>query len=197
MKLLNYIITPDFIPHTKFHRASWYREPNQCEWYWCGIPRTKYHLDVDESFYETLDQPLVRIVKHLHDRGIATTPSCTGHIQNAEFYETRWDSLKEQEQRVHTTGITLHNPETDHQIKYKNLDYKLPWSKNKFVQYGMKHGKFGCLGIIPGKHKYPSKIPGFAVKKDGPFVIYLTKSESIPEIYEKWNDFSNHIIKSI
>ena len=197
MKLLNYIITPDFIPHTKFHRASWYHEPDQCEWYWCGLPRTKWHIDQDDSFYSTLDKPLVRVVKYLHDKGFHTTPTCAGHIQPESFYSKRWDSLKSQEHRAKTSGIDLHNPETDHTIHYKNPDYKLPWSKKQFVNTGMKHGKYGCLGILSKKKSVPTNIPRFAVKTDGPFTIYITKSESAEEIQDKWKQFTKTIMNSL
>jgi hypothetical protein len=190
VKLLNYIVTPDFIPHSKFHRASWYHEPDRCEWYWCGLPRTKWHLDQDDDFYSTLDKPLIGVVKYLHDRGLATTPSCAGHIQDKSFYESRWDSLKSQEQRAKTSGIKLYNPETEHELSYKNPDYKLPWPRDKFVDIGMKHGKYGCLGIVAGKHKMPN-VPGFIIKKDGLFVIYITKSDTADEITDKWNRFEN------
>lgn len=187
-------MTPNFIPHTKFHRASWYNEPGQCEWYWYA-PRKSWKLDRSSEFYASLDEPLQDIVKILHRRGMYTTPSCAGHIQNIEFYENIWDTLKQQSQRIQNGGIQLVNPETKHSIHYNNPTYKLPWSKPTFTQIAMQHGPIGCLGIYSGKQNasLPDRVPGFIIKRDGAFTIYLTKSDSKPEIAEKWNQFKQLI----
>lgn len=183
-------MTPNFIPHTKFHRASWYNEPGQCDWYWYA-PRKSWKLNRDKNFYDSLDLQLVDIVKMLHARGMLTTPSCTGHVRDESYYSDIWNSLKQQESRIQKNGIQLVNPENNHAVQYKDSAYKLPWSEQKFVSTGMKHGPIGCLGVHPGKHRnqLPDRVPGFITKQDGAFTIYLTKSDSADEIAEKWNQF--------
>lgn len=187
-------MTPDFIPHTKFHRASWYNEPGQCEWYWY-TPRKSWKLNTDKTFYDSLDQELTDIVKQLHKQGMLTTPSCAGHDRADSHYENIWDSLNKQKQRIRKSGIQLVNPETNHMLQYKDPTYELPWSKKRFVDIATKHGSIGCLGIHPGKHQnmLPDKVPGFIKKQDGPFTIYLTRSADAADIAKKWNMFKQKI----
>jgi hypothetical protein len=187
-------MTPDFIPHTRFHHASWYNEPGQCDWYWYA-PRKSWKLNRDESFYASLDSELKDIVKMIHSKGMLTTPSCAGHVRDKSYYSDIWKSLKQQESRIQKNGIQLVNPETQHSIQYKDPTYHVPWSEKHFVKIGSKHGKIGCLGIHPGKHAnmLPKRVPGFITKQDGPFTIYLTKSDTADEIAEKWNQFK-HLI---
>lgn len=188
-------MTPNFIPHTKFHRASWYHEPGQCEWYWY-TPRKSWKLDRSDSFYNSLDAPLHDIVKLLHKRGIYTTPSCAGHVQDSIFYENIWDTLNQQSKRIRSGGIQLVDPETKHSIQYNDPTYKLPWNKRKFVRIALQHGTIGCLGVYTKNQniQLPDRIPGFITKQDGLFTIYLTKSDSQSEIAEKWNRFKQMIL---
>ena len=194
-----HILSPDFIPHNRFHLASWYKEMNGCEWYWSGGPRSEWGFPFNQDFYNTLDPELKTVVKKLHESGIVTTPSCAGHIVEDGYYGNKWEELKEQEERVNGKGIILIDPETSRFTTYKNPKYRVLWSKDQFIEAGQKHGKIGCLGIIPGirRHHIPNNIDGFEKREDGKFLIFTTQSDSKKEIEEKWNHFSNRILRSL
>lgn len=199
MSINSHILSPDFIPHNRFHLASWYKEGERCGWYWSGGPRSEWGLPFDQGFYSTLDPELKRVVQKLHESGIVTTPSCVGHIVEDNYYGNKWEELKEQEKRINGEGIKLIDPETSRFTIYRNPRYRVPWDKEQFIESGQKHGKIGCIGIIPGikRSKIPINIDGFEKREDGKFLIFTTRSDSKKEIKEKWDHFSNEILKSL
>lgn len=190
------ILSPDFIPHSRFHHASWYQEKDGPKWYWNGIPRISHTLPRSENFYKTLDPEFVNVVKGLHQAGIPTTPSCTGHIAEPDFYSQTWDELKDQESRIKGKGIVLQDPETEHQSVYRYQNFSLPWNKDEFIGRGMAHQKKGCLGVCPSSRyvqAFDVKIPGFETRRDNNTIVYLTESRTQDEIKEKWNILENYL----
>lgn len=190
------ILNLDFIPHSRFHHTSWYREIGGARWYWYGIPRVYNRLPSSLDFYETLDTELLGIVKKLHQYGIPTTPSCAGHISSSDFHQKIWDELKEQESRIRKNGIILEDPETNQKVEYKHKNFNLPWSKDEFVKIGRTHQKKGCLGVCPPQryiNEFNIKIPGFLTKKDNTTIIYLSESETKSEIEKKWSTLENYL----
>lgn len=190
------ILSPDFIPHSRFHHASWYQEKDGPVWYWNGIPRISHVIPKSQKFYDTLDPELSGVVKGLHQAGIPTTPSCAGHIADPGFYSKTWDELKDQEKRVRGRGVILEDPETGHQTPYRYQNFTLPWSKDEFIGRGVQHQKKGCLGVVPPSRfvqAFDIKIPGFETRRDNNTIVYLTESRSKEEISEKWNLLESYL----
>lgn len=196
------IITPDFIPHKNFHLGSWLIEKDNPSWYYFHPKRDLKNFNYSKNFYETLDKPLREVVKFLHQNNVDTTPSCAGHFYPKEIFRETYGSLKGNEKNIRGKGLILQNPETGEFFKYRNSDYVLPWDEETFVDRAMGHQTKGCLGLKPqdnklSKHLTSKPISGFKTyfDRDNNIVIFVTDSNSVEEKNDKWNNFTNQIMK--
>ena len=195
------MITPDFIPHNKFHLGSWLIEKNNPSWYYFYPKKSLNKFNYDKNFYSTLDNPLKNVVKFLHQNKIDTTPSCSGHFYPKDIFKKTFDSLKSAEKNIKGKGLILQNPETGEFYKYRNEDYVLPWGKDEFTDRALIHQRKGCLGIKPKNndilnHFKKSPIKGFKTFYDPnhKIIIFVTDSNSPEEINEKWGYFTDKIM---
>lgn len=197
-------ITPDFIPHNKFHLGSWLIEKDNPSWYYFLPKRDLKNIFYGKNFYDTLDKPLKTVVKFLHKNNINTTPSCTGHFYPKKVFEKTFDSLNQASNTIKNKGLILQNPETGEFYKYRDSDYVLPWNKNDFVGEALSHQTKGCLGIKPNNSEISNlfikrPIKGFKTFHDPnhKIIIFVTKSNSPEEKNDKWEYFTEKIINSI
>jgi len=193
-------ITPDFIPHKKFHLGSWLIEKDNPSWYYFLPKRNIKNYTYDENFYDSLDSPLKNVVKFLHKKNIDTTPSCTGHFYPKKVFDKTYDSLSDASKKIKGKGLILQNPETGEFYRYRDSDYVLPWDKNEFVNRALIHQTKGCLGVKPKdinmvKHFVKSPIKGFKTYYDPNhnIVIFVTTSTSNEEKNNKWEYFTDKV----
>jgi hypothetical protein len=64
----------NLIPHRDFHKGFWL-QTKESPWYFFYQKPREYFLPKDNSFYQTVDDSLLPIVKLLHKNNIPTTPS--------------------------------------------------------------------------------------------------------------------------
>lgn len=189
-------LNPDFIPHDKFHKGYWLKSP-KCDWFFfMGKPR-KYEIPSSDNFYSTLDEGLKDLVKYLHEKGIPTTPSCTGHIQNEKKYLEIFDSLSNISKIIKDKGITLSNPETSKKIFYKNPKFSLPFSRDEFLEKINEYQKWGVLGMVNKNDLYEKLKDVLPVNKVDNLVLILTKGDNQEKINKNWSEITKKIKKTI
>lgn len=194
------IVTPDFIPHKHFHKGSWLIEKDNPNWYYF-YPKRKNNFNYEKNFYQTLDEPLKKVVKYLHQIGLNTTPSCAGHFYPERSFENIYDQLDNQRKKIQNKGLILQNPETGEFYRYRNEDYVLPWDKDYFVNRAEDYQSNGCLGIkSPNKnttlHLTDKPIKEFKTlyDKNNNVIIFLTKSDSVKDRNDKWDYFTEKMM---
>jgi hypothetical protein len=139
-------ITPDFIPHHKFHEGSWLLPVEKPDWYYFKKGENKNHIS-NKNFIKTVDRPLKELVTYLHSKGIRTTPSCAGHHFAERKFEKVYDALRRDKKRIRNGGLLLKDSETGKMYVYKDEEYNLPWTKRTFLKTMMSYQKQGVIGI--------------------------------------------------
>lgn len=140
-------ISPNFIPHEMFHKGYWLNPVKDNSWYYFQPIKRDFNVDLPKEFYSTLDDKLKDIVPHLHQKGIPTTPSCTGHFKDDSVFKKVYNKLEDHKYQINNNGLLLQNPETGQFLKYYNAGYELPWDKDQFVEKCSEYQKKGCLGL--------------------------------------------------
>jgi hypothetical protein len=184
----------DFIPHEKFHKGIWL----SCKivpWYFFLETNRNYKIPDNKSFYNTIDENLLPIVKKLHKNNIPTTPSCSGHFEDKEYYSDVFYLLDKFQNDVKEKHIILKDDETNKKYKYKNPKFELPWKKEEFLKKINDYQKKGVLGFIDKNDIFYNQLMGKDYKKikDGDVTIIIVESETPKESSEKWNIVKNDI----
>jgi hypothetical protein len=141
-------ISPNFIPHEMFHKGYWLNPVKDNSWYYFQPSKREFDTKLPKEFYSTLDEKFKGIVPYLHQKGIPTTPSCTGHFKNNSTFKKVYSNLEKHKSEINNNGLLLQNPETGEFLKYYNPTYSLPWDENQFVEKCSEYQKRGCLGLI-------------------------------------------------
>jgi len=146
-----------------------------------------------KSFYETVDDDLLEIIKYLHSKGIPTTPSCSGHIKKPKIYKEIYNSLIDTEKVIKNSGIYLNNPETQRRFFYKNPNYKISMEKEDFMDQIQEYQKKGVLGFSDDGYVYSkvrNKIPS---SHDNGKTFVFSKSNTTNEISDYWKKITKLI----
>lgn len=189
-------ITPDFIPHNKFHTGSWLLPIKRPNWYYFTEQKNRNTIS-NKDFPQSVDGPLKELVKYLHKRGIKTTPSCSGHHINEKNFEKIYDSLKEDKKEIRNNGLVLDDCETGKIYIYKNKNYLLPWSKKMFLKMVMLYQKEGVIGIKLRNKKLRKevlkiKIPQVKIKEKDSILFIFTKDKNGNNL-SKWKKITKKV----
>jgi len=195
-------ITPDFIPHSKFHKGRWLLPLKRPLWYYFKREKNN-NLISHKNFLQSVDRPLKELVKYLHRKGIKTTPSCAGHHISENNFEKIYASLKEDKKEIGNKGLVLEDCETGKIYIYKNKKYHLPWSKRKFINQVVNYQRIGVIGIKLRNKKLKKKvlklnIPQVKIQeKDAVLLIYVNDKNG--NNLTKWKEITKrvkHIIRA-
>jgi hypothetical protein len=193
--------SPDFVPHEIFHKYSWLI-PEGSNWYYWIDRKSTIQIPKSKSFYDTLDDPLKDSVFLLHEKGIPTTPSCSGHFNPDSFYEKVFDSLKGEEKEIRGSGIKLKDPESDSIYVYKDLKYRIPWTKESFLEISKDHGRRGVIGVfdeVGNIHRSLIKSPkeNCEIVRNEGLTFFLTNPKDNKDLNSSWDHFHKCIKNSI
>lgn len=189
-------ITPDFIPHNKFHNGRWLLPLERPYWYYFKEERNK-NLISNKDFLKSVDKPLKELVKYLHKKGIKTTPSCAGHHISEKNFEKIYDSLKKDKKDIGNNGLMLEDCETGKIYIYKNKNYHLPWSKKFFLNEVMEYQKQGVIGIKLKNKKLRKEvlkinIPDVKIKEKDAVLFIYTKDKNGNNL-SKWKKITKKV----
>ena len=176
-------------PHRDFYKGYWFRSTNS-NWYFFYECPKEFMISTSDEFYKTLDYELVDIVKLLHSKNIATTPSCSGHSFNTDYYSALYNTIQKEYSHIRSTGLQLTNVENLEQTNYLDSNFYFPYSKEKFVDIMLVYGKVGILGLL-GNFSYIKGIEGLEIEFDG-IVTNFTVSKNNQYIWRHlYNEFND------
>ena len=66
-----------------------------------------FTIETNEEFFEHVDDEIRSLVRLLHKRGYATTPSCAGHFHEEEYFNGIYSILKEQQDKIRNHDVSL------------------------------------------------------------------------------------------
>jgi len=194
-------ITPEFIPHSKFHEGKWLLSVDRPEWYYF-MKKKNTNVISNESFIESVDEPLKELVRFLHKKGIRTTPSCAGHFISDRNLESIYDSLVADEVQIKNNGIKLKDIETGKTVVFKNEKYHVPWSRNLFIKKLASYQQHGVIGIRTGRNKklkqslLKIKADGATVKSAVGAVFIFTHENNKEDNRKTWKNITEAVMES-
>jgi hypothetical protein len=189
MNLKPWKIYPDLVPHDSFHKGYWLNIDGPESWYYFFPTNRPYKIPSNDSFYNTLDNDLIKIVKLLHSNNIPTTPSCSGHFDSQDHYVKIYERLLNNASRINTGGVILNNPETGKRYLYKNRNYKLPWNLETFVDKSVDYQTKGVLGFVDPNGTYYNLVNSdFDCGHDNGITLVFENSTSKQYKSSKWNE---------
>ncbi len=192
-------VSSDLIPHSDFHKGQWLRAKSQWYYFYQTSKQTEYRLPTSKTFYQTIDEQLLSIVKYLHGKGIATTPSCQGHFYTEDYYRELYHRLCVDAELINTTGITIQNDIMEY--LYVNNYYELPWTESEFLQQTQNYQINGVLGFIDPHQQYyhaikDNQTDDIKITVDEPVTIIQTRSANNSIMISNWEIIYN-IIQSV
>lgn len=192
-------LSPNFIPHEIFHKGYWLNPVQDNSWYYFQPTKREFTTDLPKDFYSTLDNKFKDLVPYLHQKGIPTTPSCTGHFKNPSTFKNVYNKLENHKSEINSNGLLLQNPETGEFLKYYDPNYNLPWNKDQFVTKCSEYQKKGCLGMIIDDYYLQNELMDIDFNSntylDGNSNCFLIITE--PETEKEMNDTWSYIIDLI
>lgn len=145
-------ITPALIPHTDFHTGTWLRPVKRPQWYYF-LDKKSSNAITNKNFLKSIDRPLRSLVKWLHQRGIKTTPSCSGHHISERNLEKIFSGLEKDKEEIRNGGLMFEDVETGRLYFLRDKNYKLPWNKQKFLNEVIEYQQTGVIGLRLGSNK--------------------------------------------
>jgi len=139
-------ITPEFIPHTYFHKGIWLLSEQDPAWYYF-MEKQNDNTITNPGFVSSVDPALKEMVQFLHKRGISTTPSCSGHELGTETFIKIYDSIERDRYAIKTNGLLLTDIESSNKYLFRDSMYELPWTKRGFVDQGINYQLNGIIGL--------------------------------------------------
>lgn len=188
-------LNSDLISHEDFHKGYWLNT-HGCDWFFFYKSPREFNIPRNKSFYNTLDEDLKDLVYFFHSKGIPTTPSCSGHIQNDNHYNDIFTSLLKTTQKIKKTGVNLMNAESNKKFYYRNPKFNLPYSRNEFIDQLRDYQKKGVLGFIDQNNIYEKMKKEIDVLNNDGVTLILTEGKNENEIKKNWK-FINQLIKKL
>jgi hypothetical protein len=171
-------ITPDLIPHSRFHTGAWLLPIERPDWYYF-VRRRNTNTIANDRFLKSVDRPVRPLVRWLHERGIKTTPSCSGHHMAERSLEKIYEDLKRDGREIRNTGLRLMDIETGEIVLYRNPAYSLPWTRREFLRKAVVYQRRGVLGMRLASRKpileqiRAARIPGVTLRdRDGVLFVF-------------------------
>ena len=185
---------PDLIPHEKFHKGIWLSTP-KTPWYYFLHKDRDYTLPQNPKFYSTLDDSIKPIVHLLHKNNIPTTPSCSGHFYSKEHYIPTYNSLLNNQKLINNDGVILKDDETNKNYFYQNKNYKLPWTKDEFLDKITRYQLKGVLGFEDKNKDIFYELPNKDITPihDKGITIILTDCRKKKDCQDIWNNVHNNL----
>jgi hypothetical protein len=179
--------TAELIPHTGFHKGSWIKSASG--WYYFIEEASTPSIFTNLTDYDTVDPQIVGIVKYLHSKGIATTPSCQGHFDDAKHYKKLYTKLRQDAEKIVTKGLSLSNEAL--KCKYGNKAYKLPWTESEFINKVLIYQTEGVVGFVDPNRKYYdtlqlTKEENINIIHDNNTTLILVKSATQEDMINNW-----------
>jgi hypothetical protein len=190
-------ISPQLIPHSEFHKVAWLRSVERPSWYY--YKKQKPHqVILNKDFLASVDEPLQELVGHLHQRGIKTTPSCSGHHIKDRNLEKIFSNLKEDEALITTCGIQMMDVESGELEHFKDKNYGLPWGKYDFVKELSEYQHKGVLGMKIEDEMLKSymkelQFNGVRVKENDGIIFVFTNEDNAFDIRAIWKAITHEI----
>lgn len=195
-------ISADLIPHSRFHQGSWLIPVNKPSWYYF-VQQENTNTILNEGFMHSVDLPLRELVAYLHDQGIKTTPSCSGHFKKLRDYKNVYDALESDLKHIRNGGLVLKDVETGKVILYSDHNYKLPWTQKDFLHAVMDYQHHGVIGIKiinkPLQNKLLSlQVENFSIsKEDDDIILFEININNEKTNLKAWKALTNTIITTI
>jgi hypothetical protein len=193
-------INPDLIAHTEFHKGIWLLPSSRPKWYYF-MKKKRADVIQNRKFLKSVDEPLKKLVRFLHQKGIKTTPSCSGHHKCKEDFEKIFLRLQKDKERINGDGLKLRDIETGRNYLYKSKNYILPWKKNAFLKKILSYQKRGVMGIIIRNNSKMKrellnlKIDGADIKeKDSILFIHINEKTENGTV-RVWGDVTKAVTK--
>lgn len=186
----------NLIPHEHFHKGVWLNNKS-IPWYFFHQTNRNYEIPKNQDFYKTLDKPLKMVTKLLHNNGIPTTPSCSGHIKSENFYKDVYKSLKNAERKIRNDYMIFTDVENGKNYLYKNKNYKLPWSEEDFLKKIKEYQKIGVIGLVDDNEYFYDNLSGgnYELIHDDGITILKLKSENPKGCDKNWESIYKEFIK--
>lgn len=194
------------VPRKHFARRRWYHASNL--WYY-HRPGPPPKLQLDRQFYELIDPDLRDLCRRLHERGISTAPSCSGHFHKAAYLVDVWDQLQREAEQIRTTGLVVQDCETKEDVLFRNPTHQLPWDMFRDFQEDLRTSqKGGYLGVIfrndtEGVREqfthddlFESNAAYEAEEPDttGDWILHIMVDAPTPDaLTHQWNEVTRHL----
>ena len=154
----------------------------------------------NKDFPESVDAPLKELVSFLHQRGIKTTPSCSGHHRSEKNFEKVYDDLEKDKEEIRNKGLQFKDIETGKIYSYRNGRYMLPWTREYFLDKVVTYQEKGVLGIrYDGAQKeriLQLHIPKVKIVEKDSIIFIHTNENTTEDIAARWKLITEEI-KSI
>jgi hypothetical protein len=192
-------ITPALVPHNKFHRGIWLLSTERPGWYYF-MKKKNPNTITNKIFMRSIDKPLRKLVRFLHKQGIKTTPSCSGHHFSERDFGKIYDWLEEDKNDIKTQGLKLKDIETNKTYLLKNPNYRLPWTKEDFMEKAVVYQKRGVIGFKLGNRKKMKEqilklhIKGTKIEERDNAVLILTRGSKTGENGHVWRSVTKAVM---
>lgn len=193
-------VSPDFVPHEDFYKYKWLLpKGKKSKWYYAKESNGFYQLPSSDRFLESLDEELKESVSALHEKGIATTPSCSGHFYDENYYSGVYQDLIRECQEIRDSGLELIDPESDESIIVRDPKYMIPWNEKTFIERGLGHGHIGTIGVYDPSGKIinavrENKTNCSQILEEGNLMLFITNPQSESELTEAWQKFTEAVV---
>jgi hypothetical protein len=191
-------ISPELIPHSEFHTGLWLLSPGKPGWYYFYKDQNHYIIKTKE-FLKTVDPPLRRLVKFLHQKKIKTTPSCAGHSLSKRLMEKIYTLLEIDGDKIRNGGLKLKDVQTGKNYLYQNKKYILPWTRTVFIKKLMPYQHKGIIGLHLEKRRDAiNAILNLKVEEAKLYIrghILFISIKNIENNKKVWNTLTKKIMK--
>jgi len=194
-------ISPSLIEPEFFHLYSWLQPQNSSDSWFYSLPSVRIlKFPSHSNFYSTLDPGLAAAVKHLHQKGISTTPSCTGHFHPEETYKKIWQGIESTCDQIRKSGVCFLDPETGREHTCYDPHFQIPCTHENFIHQALQQGHQGVLGMFDPDSQIclrlrQESIPGTRIQRDRTLTLFLTSPENEQELTTMWENFTDCILQ--
>ena len=193
-------IYPNLLPHEQFHKVLWLRVDDGPWWYYTPMDII-YTIEKSEEFFEYVDEEIRNLVRFLHGRGYATTPSCAGHFHEEDYFNGIYDTIRRQQDKIRNQEVSLTTANQESiNPSYQDPSYYIPWgNEKKFIEEVTKYQTKGVLGIIDRDKKiYKAALTNnISTERDKDITLLYEPSTNKERKKEGWDRIGGVIVDAI
>jgi hypothetical protein len=188
------IATPEFIDHEAWDKFAWLvpHETGDEPWYY-RVPTDEGEdlrkLPTDPNFTKTLDPAVRPLVGWLHQKGIPTGPSCSGHDLDKRDFGQIFSNLREDGKKIRGSGLLLRDPEDGKDYVMQDDSYTLPWgSLDAFRKVASHHQPVGWLPFYTTDPRAELAVghgTGFEIKQTAPDIFGVRTDGTNPDAWKE------------